>query len=158
MFKIKCWYNPREYDIKNTGVKTSIRCSNCGKEKMIDVDILDTTYQYIIRTFVLNTMLHRVGMLWIIETHEQLKMIRTNIIQNRWQVVPGITNLFVRNYMEKCLRDLLEIQKLTDIISCVLLLHMKNSIDRLVVMAAAVGVVHYHQIQQQEHYIRLMQL
>ena len=40
---------------------------------MIDVDILNTTYQYIITTFVLNTILHHVGMLWIIETHEQLK-------------------------------------------------------------------------------------
>ena len=40
---------------------------------MIDVDILDTTYQDIITTFVLNTMLHHVGMLWIIETHEQLQ-------------------------------------------------------------------------------------
>ena len=39
---------------------------------MIYVDILDTTYQYIIKKFVLNTMLHHVGMLLIIETHEQL--------------------------------------------------------------------------------------
>ena len=40
---------------------------------MIDVDILDITYQDIITTFVLNTMLHHVCMLRIIETHEQLK-------------------------------------------------------------------------------------
>ena len=40
---------------------------------MTDVDILDTTYQYIITTFVLNTMLHHVGMLLIIETYEQLQ-------------------------------------------------------------------------------------
>ena len=40
---------------------------------MIDMDILDTTYQYIIKLFVLNTMLHHVGMLWIIEIHEQLQ-------------------------------------------------------------------------------------
>ena len=40
---------------------------------MIDVDILDNTYQYIITTFVLNKMLHHVGMLWIIETREQLQ-------------------------------------------------------------------------------------
>ena len=40
---------------------------------MIDVDILDTIYQDIITTFVLNTMLHHFGMLWIIETHEKLK-------------------------------------------------------------------------------------
>ena len=45
MFKIKCWWNPSEYDLKQTVVKVAIRCSNCGKETMIYVDILDTTYQ-----------------------------------------------------------------------------------------------------------------
>ena len=40
---------------------------------MIDVDNLNTTYQDIITNFMLNIMLHHVGMLWIIETHEQLK-------------------------------------------------------------------------------------
>ena len=40
---------------------------------MIDVDGLNTTYQDIITNFVLNTMLHRVGMLCIIATHEQLQ-------------------------------------------------------------------------------------
>ena len=60
----------REDEIKHTGVKVSIICSNCGKETMIDVDNLNTTYQDIITTFVLNTMLHHVGMLWIIENHE----------------------------------------------------------------------------------------
>ena len=40
---------------------------------MIDVDNLNTTYQDIITTFVLNTMLHHVSMLWIIVIHEQLQ-------------------------------------------------------------------------------------
>ena len=40
---------------------------------MIDVGIMNTTYQDIITNFVLNTMLHHVGMLWIIENHEQLQ-------------------------------------------------------------------------------------
>ena len=42
-------------------------------KKLIDVDNLNTTYQNIIKTFVLNTMFHYVGMLWIIETHEKLQ-------------------------------------------------------------------------------------
>ena len=58
---------------KNYREKIAIRCRNCGKETMIDVDILDTTYQDIITTFVLNTMLHNVGMLWITEKHEHLQ-------------------------------------------------------------------------------------
>ena len=53
--------------------KISIRCGSCVKEKITDVDNLNTTYQDIITIFVFNTMLHHVGMLWIIETHEQLK-------------------------------------------------------------------------------------
>ena len=40
---------------------------------MIYVDFLDTTYQEIITTFVLNKMLHHVGILWIIENNEDLK-------------------------------------------------------------------------------------
>ena len=48
-------------------------CYNFGTETMIDVDNLNTTYQDIITTFVLNTMLHHVGMSWIIETHEKLQ-------------------------------------------------------------------------------------
>ena len=39
---------------------------------MIDVDNINTTYQYIITTFALNTMLHHVGMLWINENHKKL--------------------------------------------------------------------------------------
>ena len=61
MFKIKYWYSPGGVE-KNTGEKIAIRCSNCGKETIIDVDNLNTTYQDIITTFVLNTMLHNFGM------------------------------------------------------------------------------------------------
>ena len=57
----------------------AIRSGNYGKQTMIDVDNLKTTYQYIFTTFVLNTMLHHVGMLWTIETNEQLQYDR---IQN----------------------------------------------------------------------------
>ena len=40
---------------------------------MIDLDLLEDYYQEIITTFVLNTMLHHVGMIWIIENNEDLK-------------------------------------------------------------------------------------
>ena len=40
---------------------------------MMDVDNLNSIYQDIITFFVLNTMLHHVGMLWIIEKNEQLQ-------------------------------------------------------------------------------------
>ena len=54
-------------------------------------------------------------------------MIWTNIIQIGWQVVPGIKHLFVENYTEMCLNNSLEMKELTDIISCVLLMHTKNN-------------------------------
>ena len=53
-------------------VKVSIRCSNFGKERMIYVDILNITDQDIITAFVLNTMLHHVDMLWIVDNYEEL--------------------------------------------------------------------------------------
>ena len=34
---------------------------------------MKTNYKNIITSFMLNTVLHHVGMLWIIATHEQLK-------------------------------------------------------------------------------------
>ena len=62
MFKIKCWCSLSD-DEKNIAEKISTRCSNCGKETMIDVDILDTTYQDISTNVLLNKMLHHVVML-----------------------------------------------------------------------------------------------
>ena len=43
-----------------------VRCNNGAKETMIYMDNMNTTYQDIITSFVLNTVLHHVGMLWII--------------------------------------------------------------------------------------------
>ena len=40
---------------------------------MIYVDMMNTTYQDIITIVLLNTMLHHIVMLWIIENYEQLQ-------------------------------------------------------------------------------------
>ena len=72
MFKIRCWYNKGHND-KNKVGNIAIECSNCGKETVIYMDNMNTTYQDIITLFLLNTVLHHVGMLWTIETHEQLE-------------------------------------------------------------------------------------
>ena len=37
------------------------------------MDNMNTNYKQIVTEFLLNTLLHHVGMSWIIETHEQLK-------------------------------------------------------------------------------------
>ena len=43
------------------------------QETIIDVYNMNTTFQYIIKTFVLNKMLHHINILWIIEDNEKLK-------------------------------------------------------------------------------------
>ena len=64
MFKIKCWWNKKgKGDPKQAEEKVAQRCNNCGKETIIDLDILETDNQEIIPSFVLNTMLHHVGMI-----------------------------------------------------------------------------------------------
>ena len=65
---------------------------------MIDIDIMNTTYQDIITTFLLNTMLQHVGMLWIIETHKHLKY---DMDKHNSEMI---------NYMEMFLRYLLEMK------------------------------------------------
>ena len=52
MFKIKCWYSPGGFE-KNKPEKY-IRCSNDGKETIIDVDIINTKYQYKFTTYALS--------------------------------------------------------------------------------------------------------
>ena len=72
-----------EHYLKQTVEKVAIRCSNCGKETMIYMDISNTNYQGIITTFVLNTVFHHVSMIWIIENHEYLKY-DMNILNSDW--------------------------------------------------------------------------
>ena len=43
------------------------------KETMIHIDIMNTTYQDIITSFVPNEMLHHFVMLWVIEKKEKLQ-------------------------------------------------------------------------------------
>ena len=86
----------------------AIRCSNCGKEKGLSTNNINTNYRDIITSFVLNTLLHHVGMSWIIETHEELKY---NIYEhNQYWITggPWYNTYIYKNYMEQCLNNLLE--------------------------------------------------
>ena len=42
-------------------------------------------------------------------------------------VFPWYNTFICKNYMGKCLKNLLEMQELEDVISCVLLMHMKKN-------------------------------
>ena len=65
MFKISCWYNKGNYD-QNKVENIAIRCGNCGKQTGLSIYNINTKYKGIITFFVLNTVLHHVGMSWII--------------------------------------------------------------------------------------------
>ena len=56
---------------------------------------------------------------------------------------PWYNTFICKKYMEKCLKNLLEMKELTDIISCVLLIHMKK-IHQNMMMKAEVVVIQYH--------------
>ena len=58
--------------IKKAVETFAIRCSNSVKETMTYLDLLKLITKKI-TIFVLNTMLHHVGMIWIIENNEELK-------------------------------------------------------------------------------------
>ena len=67
------FWHDNEPDDKNDVKIIATSCSNCGKETVLFINNINTNYKDIITSFVLNTVLHSVGMSWIIEIHEQLK-------------------------------------------------------------------------------------
>ena len=69
---IRFW-SDNEHDDQNDVKIIAIRCRNCGKETGLSMKTMNTNYKDIINSYVLNKVLHRVGISWKIETHEQLK-------------------------------------------------------------------------------------
>ena len=65
MFQMSCWYN-KGHDDQNKVENVVIRSSKCGKETGLSMKNINTNYKDIITSFVLNTVLHHVGMPWII--------------------------------------------------------------------------------------------
>ena len=45
----------------------AIRCTNCGKETGLSMKNMNTNYNDMVPKFLLNKMLHHVGMSWMIE-------------------------------------------------------------------------------------------
>ena len=72
MFQIHCWYN-KGHDDHNKVENIAIRCSNCGKKTGLSMKSINTNYKHIITFFVLNTVLHHIGMSWIIKTNKHLE-------------------------------------------------------------------------------------
>ena len=79
-------------------------------------------YDKIITQFVLNAMLHHVGMSWIISSKQEMDYDNfTNRKNLSWfDTGPETTKISVLNYMELLLKVLLHRLEQTDTISCVL--------------------------------------
>ena len=69
---MRFWYD-KDFDDQNDVNIIAIRCISCGKETGLSTNNMNTKYKDTTTSFVLNTLLHHVGMSQIIDTHEQLK-------------------------------------------------------------------------------------
>ena len=92
---------------------------------------MNNNYKDIINLFVLNLVLHHVGKSWIIETKQHLEYDVDN--NNPYWITSGpwYNKSIFKKYVENCFNNLLEMHELTDIMSCVLLMHMKNRINQI---------------------------
>ena len=71
MFKIKCWYSPGEDEIKDIG-ENSYKVWQPWERNSYRCRYFEHHIPRYNHNFLLNTMLHHVVMLWIIEINEQL--------------------------------------------------------------------------------------
>ena len=112
---------------------------------------MNTKYKYIITSFVLNTLLHHVGMSWIIETHEQLKcdMKKNNpdwITGGPWynkSICKKIYGTVFENYIINARTDRYKIM-------CYIDAHEKYNPSPFDYVRSG-GGLRYHKIHQQKH-------
>ena len=71
MFNIRLWYDNESFE-GNVMDNIGIRCSNCGKT--IGLSVKNTNYEDMVTKFLLNSVLHHVGLSWIIETNQLLEL------------------------------------------------------------------------------------
>ena len=117
------------------------------------MDNINNTYQDIITLFVLNIMLQFFGMLWIIETHKQLKYDMDKYNSDWMTGGPWYNTSICKNIYGTVFEGFIR-KAITDryIIMCSIDAHEKL-IHQNMMMEAEVADIHYHRIQQQKHYI-----
>ena len=70
MFKMRLWYDNENFE-ENVMNNIVIRCRNYGKTNVLVVK--NTHYKDMVTNFLLNSVLHHVGLSWIIEKNQQLE-------------------------------------------------------------------------------------
>ena len=99
----------------------------------------------------MNSSVHHVGISYRIEINQQLKydIDKHNLY---WITCGPWYNIYIcKNYMEKCLKIVLEMQELTDINLRVILMKIRNISHNMLMTVSVVEVMHYHQMRQQKH-------
>ena len=117
------------------------------------LSVKNKNYKYIVTKFVLDSVLHHVGLSWIIERNQKFQY---DIYEHNvdWlRNCPWYNTPICKNYMEQCLKNILEMQELTDIILFVIFMHMIKNRHHMLMTLAAVMVTKYRQIWQYKHYI-----
>ena len=74
---------------------------------MISMDNMNTKYKYIITSFFLNTLWHHIGMSGIIKANKQLEYDIDKHNSDWITGGPWYNTYICKNYMEKCLKNLL---------------------------------------------------
>ena len=112
---------------------------------------VNKNYNDIIPQFLLNTMLRYLSMSWIIEKNQQLEY-EIDKHNPYWITVgPWYNTSICKNYMEQCFKYILEMQELTYINLCVILMHIRNRGHNFLMTVAILVVMHYHKMRQQKH-------
>ena len=117
MFEIRLSCGDNDLDV------VTLKCINSKKETGLNSETPFTwVYDQVITKFVLNAMLHRIGMSWIISSNKEMDYYKyTNSNHLDWfNKVPWYNKISVLNDMELNLKILLHRLEHTDTISCVL--------------------------------------
>ena len=83
--------------------------------------------------FVLNRVLHHVGLSWIFESTQQLEYGIEEHIPYQLTDFPWYNISICTKYMEQCLENILEMQELKDLILRVILMHMINNSHHMLI-------------------------
>ena len=111
MFELRLSYKEGILDI------LYLRCINCKVETGLYLKINSLVFDEIITKFVLNEILHHVGMSWIISSGKEINYeMEKNNHQDWLNKVLGTIHPYFSSCMEVRLRILLQRQEHTDII------------------------------------------
>ena len=72
---------------------------------MLSMDNINTTYKYIITSSVLNIVLQRVDMLWVIKTNQHFEYYMDKHDSDWIKGCPWYNTYICKNYTEKCLKN-----------------------------------------------------